>query len=223
MKASWRYWIKSQISLVESTQLNSPLSCCQDWRGTWSTSPCTPRHHHHCHQLESCQEHSPLQCRSRAPWISVSPWTWSRVREMRDETLHHWISDNPGCWSLSLKSWFKPHVETLKMITLWCFDERLSSSSVHVFSHLPGDRMIEILVNAGAGVVTHQGEPPEWPAVHHSDAEGWTVHLLLRQLYIQELDILSEVWILVGILDHSALHSWYCYNLSVEMMNHKPV
>ena len=112
MKASWRYWIKSQISLVESTQLNSPLSCCQDWRGTWSTSPCTPRHHHHCHQLESCQEHSPLQCRSRAPWISVSPWTWSRVREMRDETLHHWISDNPGCWSLSLKSWFKPHVET---------------------------------------------------------------------------------------------------------------
>ena len=43
------------------------------------------------------------------------------------------------------------------------------------------------------------------PAVDDSYRERRTVHLLLRQLHVQELDILTEVWILVGVLYDCAL------------------
>ena len=44
------------------------------------------------------------------------------------------------------------------------------------------------------------------PAVHHPDGERRTVHLLLRQLHVQEPHVVGEVRVLVGVLNDGALY-----------------
>ena len=85
-------------------------------------------------------------------------------------------------------------------------DQGLGPPPVHVLPHLLGDGLVQVLVDAGARVVAHQGEPAEGATVHDPDGEGRTVHLLLGQLHVQELDILTEVRVLVGVLYDCALN-----------------
>ena len=86
-----------------------------------------------------------------------------------------------------------------------CPDQGLGPPPVHVLPHLLGHRVVEILVDAGARVIPDKSEPTKGAAIDDSDGEGRAVHLLLRQLHVQELDILTEVWILVGVLYDCAL------------------
>ena len=85
-------------------------------------------------------------------------------------------------------------------------DQGLGPPPVHVLPHLLGHGVVQILVDAGTRVVADQSEPTKGAAVHDPDGEGRTVHLLLRQLHVQELDILTEVWIFVGVLYDCALN-----------------
>ena len=85
-------------------------------------------------------------------------------------------------------------------------DQGLGPPPVHVLPHLLGHRVVEILVDAGARVIPDQSEPTKGAAIHDPDGEGRAVHLLLGQLHVQELDILTEVWILVGVLYDCALN-----------------
>ena len=110
-------------------------------------------------------------------------------------------------------SWYK--IVKIKVWFLSISDEWLGSLPVHLLSDLPGDGVVEVLVDAGAGVTAHQGEPPEGPAVHDPDGQGRAVHLLLGQLHVQVPNILAEIGVFVGVLDHGALqqtkirlHKW---------------
>ena len=85
-------------------------------------------------------------------------------------------------------------------------DQGLGPPPVHVLPHLLGHRVVEILVDAGARVIPDQSEPTKGAAIHDPDGEGRAVHLLLGQLHVQELDILTEVRILVGVLYDCALN-----------------
>ena len=85
-------------------------------------------------------------------------------------------------------------------------DQGLGPPPVHVLPHLLGHRVVQILVDAGTCVVPDQSEPAKGATVHDPDGERRAVHLLLGQLHVQELDILTEVRILVCVLYDCALN-----------------